>query len=146
MKKFDFKLETLHDYRQRLEEISLQELGTAVSRLDEEESKLSVLKELYLKASEDADRLRAASDVKGVRLYQDYIDGLRRHIEEQGRVIGVFRQEFEKKQGALLGASIERKVLDKVKEKGLGAHARSVERAQQRELDEIAAAAFRKKG
>ncbi|MBI5886206.1 MAG: flagellar export protein FliJ [Deltaproteobacteria bacterium] len=145
MKKFAFKLEALHEYRRRLEGMTLRELATVVERLEEEELKLALLREIYLKAAKDADRARAASDIKGLRLYADYVEGLKRHIENQGRVIDAFRREYGVKRDELSGVSRDRKVLDKAREQGLLRHIKESEAAEQKELDEISAAAYIRK-
>jgi len=146
MKKFAFKLEALHEYRRGLEGMTLRELASVVERLEEEEGKLALLKEIYLKAAKDADRARAASNIKGLRLYADYVEGLKRHIENQGRVIETFKREYSAKRDELSGVSRDRKVIDKAREHGFLRHTKESEAAEQRELDEINAAAFISKG
>ena len=116
--------------------MTLRELATVVERLEEEELKLVLLREIYIKAAKDADRARAASDIKGLRLYADYVEGLKRHIENQGRVIEAFRREYGVKRDELSGVSKDRKVLDKAHEQEFRRHIKESEAAEQKELDE----------
>ncbi|OGQ51940.1 MAG: flagellar export protein FliJ [Deltaproteobacteria bacterium RIFCSPLOWO2_02_FULL_53_8] len=139
MRKFAFKLEALHEYRQMMEGMTLRDLAVVVQRLEEEELKLDVLKELYHKSSKDADIAKAASDIRGFRRYADYLEGLKRHIEEQGRVIDIFREEYRLKRDELSGISRDRKALDKVKESGHRRHVKERDCAEQKEIDEISA-------
>ncbi|MBI5563045.1 MAG: flagellar export protein FliJ [Deltaproteobacteria bacterium] len=146
MKKFDFRFEALYEYRRRLEEITLHELVSALKRLEEEDARLGVLKELYMGAADGLDKAKPEADAGTLRLHGDYIEGLRRHIEEQDAAICAFRAEFEAKEAELLGRSAERQTLGKAREKEARAHAQTAGRAEQKELDEISAAIFRKKG
>jgi len=145
MKKFAFKLETLHEYRRKLEGMTLHELASVVERLEEEEAKLAMLREIYAKAAKDADRARAGSDIKGLRLYADYIEGLKRHIENQGRIIEVFKREYIAKKDELSGVSRDRKALDKARENELNRYRKESEAEEQSALDELDAAARVKK-
>lgn len=140
MRKFAFKLEALHEYRQKLEGMTLHDLAEVVQRLDEEELRLGVLKGLYFKAANEADAAKAASNISGLRHYVDYIDGLKRHIEAQDKVIDVFRAEYNAKKDALNSAFKDRKVIDNVKEKGLNRHIKTYDEAEQKEQDDINAA------
>lgn len=146
MRKFAFKLEALHEYRQKLEGMTLHDLAVVVQRLEEEELKLGVLRELYNKAAKDADMAKAASDISGFRPYADYIEGLKRHIDEQGKVIEVFREEYNAKRDELGGLSRDRKAIEKAREKGLHRHVKESDAAEQNELDEMNTAEFNKKG
>lgn len=146
MRKFAFKLEALHEYRQKLEGMTLYDLAVVVQRLEEEELRLGVLKGLYHKAAKDADTAKAVSDISGLLRYADYIEGLKRHIEAQGKVIEVFRAEYNAKKDELGAASRDRKIMDKVKENGLRRHVKASDAAEQKEEDDVNLAGFIKKG
>lgn len=146
MNKFIFKLEPLYDYRHRIEEICMKEFGEALGRLDEEEGKLAVLKGVYKKSSEEADRLKEeGAPVEDINMYHAWFAGLRNHIVEQEGIIRHFRAELEAKRARLLEASKDKKVIETLKEKSFESYRQELSKQDQKTTDDIVNGRFDRK-
>lgn len=145
MKRFDFKLEPLYDYRKRIEDISKREFGSASARLDDEEVKLGKLREVYRASCAEIDGMKEkGSAMDEIALYYDYLIGLKRHIAEQEGVIAEFRRALEVKRGELHEASKNKRVVEIMKEKSLGAHLREMNRLEIKIADDMAVSRFKR--
>jgi flagellar FliJ protein len=147
MNKFVFKLEPLYEYRQRLEEICMREFGEAVKRLDDEETRLSMLHEGYLRSSEEMDKLKEdGGQAEDLNMYYAYFLGLKKHISEQERIIRQVREVFESKQGSLAVATKERKVVETIKDRSFDAYVQRLEKEEQKTTDDIVSSRFKRSG
>lgn len=147
MKKFVFKQEPLYEFRKLLEELSQVEFASALKRLDEEESKLSLLKGVYGKTSEEADGLKEkGAPVQDIRMYHDYLTTLKMHIAAQEGVLKELRVIFEKKRNELLEASRDKKVLETMKEKSYNEYIAHMEKQEQKITDDMVTSRFKRSG
>lgn len=145
MNKFVFKLEPLYEYRQRLEEICMKEFGEAVRRLDDEEARLSMLHEGYLKSSDEMDRMKEdGAQADELNMYYAYFIGLKKHIGEQEKIIRQVREVFEAKRGDLATATKDRKVVQTIKEKSFGAYVQRLDKEEQKATDDIVSSRFKR--
>ncbi len=145
MNKFAFKLEPLYEYRQRLEEICMKEFGEAVRRLDDEEARLSMLNEGYLRSSEEMDKLKEeGAQADELNMYYAYFLGLKKHIGEQENIIRQVREVFEAKRGKLAEATKDKKVVQTIKERSFGAYVQRLEKEEQKATDDIVSSRFKR--
>lgn len=147
MNKFVFKLEPLYEYRQRLQELCQKEFGEASKKLEEEETKLQALKDLYSKSCNEIDDMKERSEeVKDLNLYYDYIAGLKRHIDQQGIIINSVRAAFEKKRAELLESTKSTKVIEVIKEKHLDIYNHALNKEEQKTNDDLVTSRFKRSG
>ena len=145
MKKFDFKLEPLYDYRQRIEDICKKEFSAANARLDDEEVKLEKLREVYRSSSAEIDEMKEkGSSMDEIALYYNYLISIKRHIADQEKVIVEFRKALEAKRGELHEASRNKRVVEIMKEKSLGAHLKEMNRLELKIADDMAVSRFKR--
>lgn len=145
MQKFIFKLEPLYEYRQRLEEISQKEFAEALQKLNREEAMLNELKDAYRRASGELDsKKEACVEVDQYHIYADYFRSLKSHMDEQERIIRLFRDELETRRVELLEASRSKKVIEKMKEKSFGAFVEDMNRQEQKITDDIVTSRFKR--
>ncbi|HHL40581.1 MAG TPA: flagellar export protein FliJ [Deltaproteobacteria bacterium] len=144
MPRFDFKLEPLLRYRERIEEFSRREYAEALRLLDEERGKLDELEALYLKACGELDALKARGELDRWTMYSGYLSSVKEHIAGQRRIIDKVEAHLAEKRAALAEAAREKKLIETMKEKALKLHARRVDRAEQRLADELYLARFKK--
>lgn len=146
MKRFVFKLEPLFDYRARLEEICKKELGEALKRLDDEESKLELIKEIYRKASSEIDRMKEDNaPMEEFSLYYAYITNLKTHIEAQEKIIVEVRANFEAKREKLAEAAKKKKVVELIRDRSYGSFVERKNKAEQKASDDLTSSRFKKK-
>lgn len=139
MKRFTFRLEPLFEYRQRLEEISRKEFGEALKRLEEEELKLSFLREEHKKSSLECDRMKEeGAHSSDITPYFDYLLGLKLHMDEQQKVIRAVKEALEAKRTELVKASQDKKVMEKMKERSFTAYNEALNKEEQKQSDDLA--------
>lgn len=144
MKKFVFNLEPLYDYRKRLEEISKKELGEALKRLEDEETKLELINEMNSKTSAELDRMKEeGAPMEEFNLYYAYVTRLKKHIAEQERIITEVRANFEAKRDELAEAAKRKKVVQLLKEKTFELHRERENKAEQKISDDLNSSRFR---
>ncbi len=147
MKRFQFKLEPLLEYRKRLEDIVNKEFHEATMRLDEEERKLLDLKETYNRYSEEIDRLKEEGTTGDeINLHYSYLSHVKDYIKEQENIIRRFKEELEDKRKRLIEATRNRKVVEIMKERSLKSYMTIARRLEQKQMDEIAGVRFCKRG
>jgi len=147
MKKFTFRLEPLFNYRQRLEDLSRKGLQEALGLLKEEERKIARLKELYARSSAEIDALREnGEDAGDLDLHYAYVEGLKKHIAGQERLLRAANELAERKRDELVEASRDRKVIEAFKEKSLSSYNEEAKRIEQGESDELATLRYGRNG
>ncbi|MCK8823551.1 flagellar export protein FliJ [Fuchsiella alkaliacetigena] len=143
MKKFEFKLQTVLNYRQQEEDMFKQQLARARLELNKAQDKLDSLLtnkkdiQAQLKKSE-----REGIDIHQAMLYRDYIAMLKNKIIEQIKVVNKKQQHFDKCKQKLLDKAKECKILDKLKERREEEHQQEFLRQQQKAIDEVAGNSF----
>lgn len=146
MNRFRFKLEPLYEYRQRLEELSQKEFSETLRKLSEEEAKLLALKDLYSKSSEDMDKMREENAGNPeLNLYYAYVTGLKKHIDEQSRIIIGVKAALEEKRLNLLSASRDKKVVEILKEKSYSSYMDKLNKEEQKISDDLVSSRFKRK-
>lgn len=147
MKKFTFKLEPLFELRKRLEELSQRDFAEALRNLEEEESRLRLLKGMYAKASGEVDDLKEkGAPVEDITMYMDYLQGVKIHIAGQEEIIKKFRDIYEARRNDLLEASKNKKVIEIIKERTFNAFMTEMDKLEQKALDDIVTSRFKRSG
>ncbi|WKZ31865.1 MAG: flagellar export protein FliJ [Thermodesulfobacteriota bacterium] len=147
MKKFTFTLEPLFNYRQRLEDLCRKGFEEALGLLKEEERKIERLRELYRQSSAEIDSLKEKGESPGdLDLHYSYVDGLKKHIADQERILREVNLLAERKRGELVEASKNRKVIEAFKDKSLESYNKEARRREQRESDELVTLRYGRNG
>ncbi len=103
------------DYREQLEEEAKMKLGRAESELRKGEERLAALKLVYkTEMDESVGKLMSNSERW---LHDQYIKGLKQDINEAAMQVRVLRQIAEEARRNLAQRSIDKKLLEKLKER-----------------------------
>lgn len=146
MGRFVFKLEPLYDYRMRLKDICKGELSTALKRLEDEETKLELIKEIYRKSSVEIDEMKKnGAPIEEFSLHYAYITKLKAHIDAQEKIISEVRAEYEAKREKLAEAFKKKKAFELVRERPYGSFVEKHNRAPQKAADDMTSNRFSKK-
>ncbi len=118
MKKFTFKLESVLKYRKHLENLAQEEVVKAHINVINSEKKLKYLKQESLKSTQELDK----STLKGItatlfRQYNDYIDSVQGDIVAKIKELQTLKQIFAQKHKELTQKSVDRKIIERLKEK-----------------------------
>lgn len=144
MASFRFTLEPLYEHRQRLEELSQREFHEVTMRLKAEEEKLGHLRELLAKSHTEADEKKERGETGDLGLYHSYMEGLKRHIKAQERMISEIGALLERKRVELVEASRNKKVVEVMKERSFNDFNQETAKREQKEADELTIARFRR--
>jgi len=140
MKRFNFRLQRVLDFKEQIEGQKRQSLADRLGELVEEKQtliKLMSRKEQYLKkyASLFAGKL----DVPSLKTTLSYIDRVKSQIIRQARTVVNAETQVEKARIEVGDAMRDRKKYEKLRERKHSEYAFQLNREEQKELDELAA-------
>ena len=138
MAKFQFKLQTLLNHRQRIEEQRQSELAQAYRQLEQQQGVIEGLRgRLDYYQGQYEVRPGGSIDINQRALLHNYICRTVEEISKQETVLADIRAAVEAKRANLEAALKDRKVLEKLKERDLRTYAQDLMRREQLSLDEI---------
>jgi flagellar FliJ protein len=143
---YQFNLEPLLNHRRYQVEVLQKDLADLKIRLDAEKDKLWLLRQkkrktLMLLQEKQTDG-RPASEIK---LYIDFVEQLSKKMEVQQQNVLEAERNFSLKRQDLVAAMKKRKILDRLKEKGLQAYEQEQLKKERNLMDEVAAHQFNRK-
>ena len=143
---YRFNLESLLNHRRYQEEILQKELAGAKIRLAAEKDKLWILRQKKRKYVQQLQEKqtdgRPASEIK---LFVDFVEQLSKEMEIQKQNVLEAEHNFNLKRQDLIAAMKKRKILDRLKEKGLQAYEQEQLKKERSFLDEVAGHQFNQK-
>ena len=139
-----FALESVLDYKQKMEDLREQEMAQAQIRVREAEHYLAVLTEKLQGQYVALRRLQIAAplDVSALQWTEIYLVRLESEIDSQRALLHGFRAELQASRERLLEATKERKAIEKLKERWLAEVEARNRRAEQIATDETATVRF----
>ncbi len=138
MAKFVYKLQNILNVKNKLEEQAKNEYAIAKNVLDEEQEKLTVLKnrknsyETKLR-SEVESRL----NIREINLCRQAIKTMEYHIEDQQKNVNMAIKKLERARIRMNEAMIERKTHEKLKENAFDEFVKDISRQENKETDEL---------
>lgn len=139
--KFKFRLQKVLEHRQRLEDEAKRNYFEAQSKT---KSALNKLESLYAAIDEvraRANKLQSAGGGSQTILsLQDtdlFIRGQKLRIESQRKIVREFKQREEQEQEVLIARAMDRKALEKLKEKQLQEFRAEMDRQEASEADDM---------
>lgn len=143
MPKHRFRLQKVMEAKQCAEDQKKQALAAALRVLDREERTLLDLHSLGEECRREVlERPAGRVDVAREQLYRARFNRLMRDISRQAETVEHSRRNVSREREALVECSKERKILEKLKEKGLIECMRQWLRKEQKETDEAGRYAF----
>jgi len=134
---FDFRLQSVLNYKKQAEEKLMLEFADTKRRMDCEKETMKKLKikrvDLTSSLQNMGERRMSAADVSN---YLSYISYMRDEENSQEEIVCKVEKELEEKRIELVGASRKRKILEMIKEKKLKEYKQSLIVREQKELDE----------
>ena len=140
---FKFKLESLLNYKQGIEDKKQREYKLAEIKLieakniqmDYEEQKSNIIRQIQ-------DMQKSNIDHIIISLYQKFLVELNNKISSQENHINILKSALEDKQQDLISAMQERKILEKLREKEKKSWDEKMHYVEQKELDNLTNAKF----
>lgn len=140
MKRFKFRLQAVLDQRERLEKHAKTTYAEAQQAVQKAEVLLAELNDVRSALlAEVAEQRRSHNfDPLEAKLYQDYLKTIVDCIRDQEAYVRELEINAEAMRLNLVGASANRKMIDKIKDRDLNAHKVQTIRADQAAIDELA--------
>lgn len=143
MAPFKFRLEFLIKARRRKEEEAMARLAQRRASIRELESEIAdtSARQEHLRG-ELSDMIREGRvGIELLKLYKDYDFKLGKDLKRLNEFLRLSRREEAKEQAALAQASVDRKIMEKLKEKKKAEYMQEQARLEQDQLEEMAALA-----
>lgn len=138
MKKFVYKMQSVLNIKEKLEEQEKARYAAAAAKLNEEEQKLDAL---YVRRADCEARLRelvgANLNVMTIRHGEDALETLKIFIERQKMAVQKAQDNVDAAMHRLREAMAERKTQEKLKEKAFQGYLAELNAEEQKEIDEL---------
>ena len=140
---FNFKLDFLIKIRQRKEEEAMARLAKRLASIRELEDELVQLNETRARLTAELDEKMKSGEITIplLLMYKDYDHKMIRDITRTEEFLYLSRKEEQKERAALTRASIDRKIIEKLKEKKKAEFVAEQMYQQQNTLEEMASLA-----
>ena len=132
MKRFEFSLAKLLDYRWQIELEAKREYANCQRILNEKEERMQGL----MKEKQDLLEIREDS-VNRMQIQQCYLLALERQMTDTHHELIAQRQLLQEALDKYIDAQKERKILEKLKEKQLAEYEHTIKQEEQKMLDEM---------
>lgn len=132
------RFDPLLKYREFLEETMKYELAEVLEVLDLEERKLFAIEEICRKAIEEL-KERQAREVPSheIFMYHSYLQQIGHDMEIQRRRVSEITKTYNEKKEALIGASQDKSVVEKVRDNELSCKKESMKKEDKKMMNEI---------
>ena len=143
---YKFSLEPVLKYRKLLEEDLQKDFAVLKRQLFDERERLSNFEQVRDRFSGELQQKQVKSiSVSDILLYTDYLQEVSKEIEKQSEKILEAEKRVDQKREELIGAMKNRKIIDRLREKGLKAHVQELSKMEQDLMNEAAVNIFNKK-
>ena len=143
---FKYKLESLINHRIFIEKTVQKELALYQKLLDDEKNKLKEFikeKTRYIKIQETQQKKRIK--ISDNIIIFNYLENISIKIDNQIKKVKDVQKKYDQKNSDLIEAMHNRKILDKLKEKGYKAYKDEINKNEIQFCDEIAVSRFYRK-
>lgn len=142
MKKFQFGLDRVLDYRQRILEGRQNEYATATRRVQEQQARLDAVQERYQSLNNRfREEAAAGITIADAMSYENGLRVLEREIARETQTLQRLEQEAKEKRQRMLQAYMDATVLERLKEKQRDAYQKEVQKRDEQFIEELVSAA-----
>ncbi len=138
MKRFQFKLEALLNYRKYLERLAQQDTAKAQMNVKTCEEKILQLKASFDQQSDQIeDILFKGMTASQFRLFHDYLDAVENQIEDENKRKAQLKEILKEKVEKLKKKSVDKKAMELYRDRQKTIYTQDVIKLEQKEIDEI---------
>ena len=142
MKKFQFGLDRVLDYRQCILEGRQNEYATATRRVQEQQARLDAVQERYQSLNNRfREEAAAGITIADAMSYENGLRVLEREIARETQTLQRLEQEAKEKRQRMLQAYMDATVLERLKEKQRDAYEKEVQKRDEQFIEELVSAA-----
>jgi flagellar FliJ protein len=138
MKRFNFRLSSLLDFREYLERLARKETAMAYKDVKKSQKAIEELKERYIRTAEELDN-KVFKGIKAdqLQLYNKYLDMVDYSIVEEKQRRKEFKRKLDEKIAELTKKSVDKKVIERLKEKKEIEYMEEFRKFEQETIDEV---------
>lgn len=138
MAKFNFRLDKVLEYREKIEDINKTEYGKAKKRLDDE----VVLLEGILSHKESINQERDKSTLNNTTIndlknYNLYLENIKDKLVQQKALVERAQNNVELARNKLISSSIDKKTLENLKTRDFNNYLYSLKKEEEKIIDQI---------
>jgi flagellar FliJ protein len=142
MKKFQFSLETVLNYKDQVLESLQNEHAQLMAQVREQEALVEGKREKYRRSNEEFRKKKAEGmTVLDATCYERWLRVLESEIQREQRKLDEMKKKAEKKRLEVVEAKKESSSLEKLKEKKQEEYQKAVEKNEEQEIDEFVSGA-----
>ena len=138
MKRFNFRLSSLLDFRKYLERLARKETAMAYKNVKDSQRAIEELKGRYIKTASELDKIV----VKGIKaeelqLYNKYLDMVDNSIVDENKRKRGLKKILNKKIAELTKKSVDKKIIERLKEKQEIKYMEEFRKFEREAIDEV---------
>ena len=143
---YKFSLEPVLRHRKLIEEDLQKEFGVLKRQLFDEKERLSHFEQVRNRFSGELQQEQVKSiSASDILLYANFIQQVSKEIERQSEKILEAEKNVDEKREELIGAMKNRKIIDRLKEKGIKAYVQAMSKKEQSLINEVAINVFNRR-
>ncbi len=138
MKKFNFSLDKVLVYKEKIEENLKIELSEIIAAIEREEGNKRRFEEEHSRYSRELEKEKLSGcTINQIQMYESYLHNITLRIKRLEQVIIELKSQEEKKLEELLEAKKETSSIDKIKEKRYLEHLQQEKKAEEKFIEEF---------
>lgn len=141
MKKFQFPLDTVLDYRRQVQDSLQVELGAVTAEVRRQEEVLSAARQRYSEINQEYREKKARGmRIAEVRGYETALEVQEAVIAGETAKLRKLQRQMEAKRRELVSAKQDASSVEKLREKKLRAYTKDLEKSQEQFIDDLVCA------
>lgn len=142
MKKFQFKLETVLDYKQQVLSSLQTEHGSILAQLRAQEEMLEKLEQQYYDMDQQfTERKTEGMSILDALSYEQYLRAMERQLQEENQRLEEIKQAEEAKRKQVVVAKQDTSSIEKLREKKLELYRKSIQKDEETMIEEFVSTA-----
>lgn len=137
MEKFNFRLEKVLEYREKVEDINKAEYGKAKKKLDDEVSVFEEILSHKDNVNSNRDSILSNATINDLKNYNLYLIKVKEKLANQKEVVENAQIKVEKARNILINSSIEKKTLEKLKDRDFNNYLYQMKKEDEKIIDQI---------
>ncbi len=137
MEKFNFRLERVLEYREKVEDINKAEYGKAKKKLDDEIVAFDEILSHKENINFHRDNILSKATINDLKNYNLYLKNVKEKLANQKEVVEKAQMKVEKARNVLINSSIEKKTLENLKDRDFNDYLYNVKKEDEKIIDQI---------
>lgn len=137
MAKFNFRLNKVLEYREKIEDINKNEYGRAKKILDDEVVLLEGILSHKESVNYERDKITLNTTINDLRNYNRYLENVKDKLIEQKTLVEKAQKNVESARYKLISSSIDKKTLENLKSRDLDNYLYKMKKEEEKIVDQI---------